>query len=61
VLTRHQPPGRARRGRAGDLARALAALCGLAALAGGVPAVLALVVGWPLPHALPSLSELSGP
>jgi Bacterial transcriptional activator domain/LysM domain len=59
VLTRHQPPGRARRGRAGDLARALAALCGLAALAGGVPAVLALVVGWPLPHALPSLSELS--
>jgi Bacterial transcriptional activator domain/LysM domain len=59
VLSRRQPPGRARRGRAGDLVRALAALCGLAALAVGVPAVLALVVGWPLPHALPSLSELS--
>jgi Bacterial transcriptional activator domain/LysM domain len=59
VLSRQQPPGRARRDRAGDLARALAALCGLAALAVGVPAVLALVVGWPLPHALPSLSELS--
>jgi hypothetical protein len=47
------------RGRAGDLARALAAICGLAALVVGVPGVLAQVVGWPLPQAVPSLSELS--
>lgn len=59
MLSDHQQRGRARRERAGDLARALAALCGLAALAVGVPAVLTLVVGWPLPHAVPSLSELT--
>jgi len=28
-------------------------------LAAGVPAALALIVGWPLPHAVPSASELS--
>jgi DNA-binding SARP family transcriptional activator len=44
---------------AGDLARGLAALVAIVVLAAGVPAALALIVGWPLPHAVPSVSELS--
>jgi DNA-binding SARP family transcriptional activator len=37
----------------------LAALLAILLLAVGVPLGLAYVVGWPLPHALPSLAELS--
>ncbi len=44
---------------AGDLARGLAALVAIVVLTAGVPAALALIVGWPLPHAVPSVSELS--
>ncbi len=44
---------------AGDLARGLTALVAIVVLAAGVPAALALIVGWPLPHAVPSVSELS--
>lgn len=45
-------------GRLGRLAWALAALMVLLALVGGVPAALWVFVGWPLPHALPTLAEL---
>ena len=48
-----------RSGRAGELAGGLAALLAILLLAVGVPLGLAYVVGWPLPHALPSLAELS--
>ena len=40
------------------LARGLAASLGLLALVAGLPAILAVVVGWPLPHGLPSLSAI---
>src|SRR5215218_6110380 len=46
-------------GRAGELAGGLVALLAILVLAVGVPLGLAYVVGWPLPHALPSLAELS--
>jgi DNA-binding SARP family transcriptional activator len=46
------------RPRGGDVARGLAALLGILALVAGVPAALWLAVGWPLPHALPTLAEL---
>jgi hypothetical protein len=46
-------------GRAGELAGGLAALLAILLLAVGVPIGLAYIVGWPLPHALPSLAELS--
>jgi DNA-binding SARP family transcriptional activator len=46
-------------GRAGELAGGLTALLAILLLAVGVPLGLAYVVGWPLPHALPSLAELS--
>ena len=36
------------------LLRALVSLYGLGALVGGVPALLVGIVGWPLPHGLPS-------
>jgi DNA-binding SARP family transcriptional activator len=52
-------PRHVRTGRASDLARGLAALAALVALVVGAPAALALVVGWPLPHAIPSVAELS--
>jgi LysM domain len=52
-------PRHARTGRAADLAGGLAALVGIAVLVVGVPTALALIVGWPLPHAVPSLAELS--
>jgi hypothetical protein len=48
-----------RSGRAGELAGGLAALLAILLLAVGVPLGLAYVVGWPLPHALPSVAELS--
>jgi hypothetical protein len=48
-----------RSGRAGELVGGLAALLAILLLAVGVPLGLAFVVGWPLPHALPSLGELS--
>ena len=48
-----------RSGRASELAGGLAALLAILLLAVGVPLGLAYVVGWPLPHALPSLAELS--
>ncbi|HVM03351.1 MAG TPA: hypothetical protein VM263_11835, partial [Acidimicrobiales bacterium] len=41
------------------LLRAMASLFGLGALVGGVPALLIGVVGWPLPHGLPTLDEVS--
>lgn len=40
------------------LARPLASVVGLVALVAGVPALLITVVGWPLPHNLPALSEV---
>ena len=40
------------------LLRAAGSVFGLGALAGGVPALLVLVVGWPLPHGLPKLDEV---
>src|SRR5215218_2897578 len=46
-------------GRAGELAGGLAALLAILLLAVGVPLGLANVVGWPLPHALPSPAELA--
>jgi DNA-binding SARP family transcriptional activator len=52
-------PRQARSGRTGDLLGGLAALVAVAVLVVGVPAALALIVGWPLPHAVPSLAELS--
>jgi len=39
-------------------ARGLGALLGLLALVAGPPIVLAVVVGWPLPHGLPSLAAI---
>jgi hypothetical protein len=48
-----------RSGRAGELAGGLAALLAILLLAVGVPIGLAVVVGWPLPHAVPSLGELA--
>ena len=45
--------------RLGRLLWGLGALLVLLALVGGVPAVLWLYVGWPLPHALPTLAELA--
>jgi DNA-binding SARP family transcriptional activator len=58
-LSRNREPSHARSGRTGDLAGGLAALVGIAVLVVGVPAALALIVGWPLPHAVPSPAELS--
>jgi DNA-binding SARP family transcriptional activator len=49
----------ARASRLGDLGRGLSALFGVVLLAAGVPIALAVVVGWPLPHAVPSPGELS--
>ncbi len=45
-------------GRLGRLLWGLEALLVLLALVGGVPVTLWMYVGWPLPHALPSLAEL---
>ena len=42
-----------------EVIRGAAGLLGAVALAAGVPTVLWLAVGWPLPHALPSLGEIS--
>ena len=39
--------------------RALASVLGLAAAIAGLPALLIGVVGWPLPHGLPTLGELA--
>jgi DNA-binding SARP family transcriptional activator len=58
-LSRNLEPRHARSGRAGDLLGGLAALVAIAVLVVGVPAALALIVGWPLPHAVPSPSDLS--
>src|SRR6266540_3526622 len=44
-------------GGLGRLLWGLGALLVLLALVGGVPAVLWLYLGWPLPHALPTLAE----
>ena len=41
-----------------EVRSALAAILGLAVLVTGIPAALWLAVGWPLPHALPSLGTL---
>jgi len=42
----------------GRLVWSLLALAVLLGLVGGVPAALWMLVGWPLPHALPTLAEL---
>src|SRR6266567_197334 len=42
-----------------DLARGLAALGTLMVLVAGVPSVLVLLVGWPLPRTLPNLDQLT--
>jgi DNA-binding SARP family transcriptional activator len=47
-----------RRSRGVEIIRALGALLVLAALVGGIPTVLWRLAGWPLPHSLPSLTEL---
>lgn len=41
-----------------ELARGLLAFVGLVALVLGVPALLVVGVGWPLPHAVPSVADL---
>lgn len=41
------------------LAKGLGALMVLASLLAGLPAALAVAVGWPLPHGLPRLSDIS--
>ncbi|MHB8246064.1 MAG: BTAD domain-containing putative transcriptional regulator [Acidimicrobiales bacterium] len=46
------------RQRLGELARGIGGFAGLLVLVVGVPAVLAVGVGWPLPHAVPSLADL---
>jgi DNA-binding SARP family transcriptional activator len=48
----------ARASRLGDLGRGLSALFGVALLAAGIPLALVVVVGWPLPHAVPSPADL---
>jgi hypothetical protein len=40
------------------LGRAASSVVGLAALVGAVPALLVVLVGWPLPHGLPRLEEI---
>jgi DNA-binding SARP family transcriptional activator len=57
-LNRNREPRHARFGRAGDLAGGLAALAATGVLVVGVPAALALIVGWPLPHAVPAPADL---
>jgi hypothetical protein len=49
---------RVRRNRSWEVARGLCALAGLLLVVVGLPVVLWEIIGWPLPHALPSLSEL---
>jgi DNA-binding SARP family transcriptional activator len=44
--------------RFGDLMRALGATIVLLALLVGMPLALATLIGWPLPHAVPSIDEL---
>ncbi len=44
---------------AGDIGRGLAVLVGLVVLVVGLPLGLAVLVGWPLPTAVPSTSEIS--
>jgi DNA-binding SARP family transcriptional activator len=44
--------------RGAEITRALLALVVLAALVGGIPVLLWRLAGWPLPHSLPSLTEL---
>jgi DNA-binding SARP family transcriptional activator len=56
-LSRPSAPHR-RRARAGELARGLTALLAVLVLLIGVPAALATVIGWPLPHTLPTLEQL---
>lgn len=46
------------RRRVRELVRGLAGFAGLVVLVVGVPAVLVVGVGWPLPHAVPSVAEL---
>jgi DNA-binding SARP family transcriptional activator len=54
------PPRRPQRQRARSVeaVRALTALLTVAALLGGIPVLLWRLGGWPLPHTLPSLTEL---
>ena len=53
------PSGRhTSRGRVTEVARGLGALVGLLGVLVGVPLALWLMIGWPLPHAVPSPSEL---
>lgn len=47
------------RSRWSDVGRGLVATAGLLALVGGVPAALALWVGWPLPTRVPRLDEVA--
>ncbi|MFE9390339.1 hypothetical protein [Streptomyces sp. NPDC006784] len=42
----------------GDVLKACGAFLALAALVAGVPAALAYVIGWPLPHRMPTLDML---
>jgi DNA-binding SARP family transcriptional activator len=49
---------RSARTSGGDILTALASVIGLTVVIAGVPAALWMAVGWPLPHALPSLSAL---
>ncbi len=44
--------------RGGDALRGFAALLGILILTVGVPVALGRAIGWPLPHAVPSVAEL---
>ncbi len=55
--TRTPVPVRTRR-TFGDVMKALCAVVALAVLVVGVPVALAYVIGWPLPHQMPSLDTL---
>ncbi|HET9173561.1 MAG TPA: hypothetical protein VFN97_29295, partial [Actinospica sp.] len=55
--------GRARKYRrtAGDVLRALGAMLVLVVLLGAVPFALVRFIGWPLPHQMPTMDQLSSP
>ncbi|HEX8131944.1 MAG TPA: hypothetical protein VF880_00725, partial [Actinomycetes bacterium] len=57
-MARYLPARTPRRRRGTDLLQGLLALAALAVLLVGIPLALWRLVGWPLPHALPSLPEI---
>jgi LysM domain len=51
-------PSKQKARRSSDVVRGLAALAGVVFLLFGVPLVLARLAGWPLPHAVPTVSSV---